>query len=171
MSPLPPLVEYKNFTPTKEHIEEVAQWLKRRYPKYSNKQTMSWYSAFLVLEVSEITIREYVKKGFLKDLTIPSLSEFIARRDIVWEIYGRPEDNIEEEKISRLIDELNEIRSKNGKGTLEEEQELLRKKNQLFIVEEQTQKKEKKKSTKKRVRSDIKQTTFDFVDEIMKGKL
>jgi len=91
MSALPPLSEYVHLNPTKEHIEEVKNWLRRRHPKHSDRRPLTWYYAYLVLEVSEVSIRDYVHKGIIKDLTIPSLAEFIAKRDLIWNKYGRPE--------------------------------------------------------------------------------
>lgn len=118
MSVLQPLNLVNKFTPTKEAVEEVAKWLRRRYPKHSDRNPLNWYDAFLVLEVSEITIRGYVKKGILKDLTIPSLALFIAKRDIVWEQYGRPDELEEYEldrKIAMLQDELDYWKEKNSR--------------------------------------------------------
>lgn len=118
MSALPPLKNYEYIEPEPGAVEEVANWLRRRYPKHSDRNPLNWYDAFLVLEVSEITIRGYVEKGILEDLTIPSLALFIARRDIVWEEHGRP-DELEgyelDRKITLLHAELDYWREKNGK--------------------------------------------------------
>lgn len=116
MSALPPLSEYKHFEPTNEHIEEVKQWLYRRHPEHNDRRPLTWYFAYLVLEVSEVTIREYVKRGILEDLTIPSLAVFIAKRDLVWDKYGRPDDYDDEldERIKELTDELNVWKAING---------------------------------------------------------
>ena len=118
MSTLPPRQSYINFKPDPEAVEEVANWLRRRYPKHSDRNPLNWYDAFLVLEVSEITVRGYVQKGILEDLTIPSLALFIAKRDILWEQYGRPDEQEEYEfnrKITLLHDELDYWKEKNGK--------------------------------------------------------
>ncbi|NOR58050.1 MAG: hypothetical protein GQ474_05955 [Sulfurimonas sp.] len=127
------------FTPTTEDIKEVTQWLQRRHPKHNMKRELTWYYAYLVLEVSEVSIRNYVRSGILKDLTIPSLALFIAKRDLLWERYGRPEDEENEDQlINVLIEELNEIRALNGKPTYQEEQLLLAKRQLLFIPDYET---------------------------------
>lgn len=184
MSALPPLHNYNNFNPTDKHIEEVAQWLRCRYPKHSDRRPLTWYYAYLVLEVSEITIREYMKRGILEDLTIPSLAEFIAKRDLVWDKYGRPEDSVsfDDEKIERLTAELNELRALNGKINIEEEEKLKRERNQLFIIDKPTQKEptvetKQAKKTKKIISTDRKhsiksvQQTFNFVTAVMQGDI
>ncbi|MFT7880429.1 MAG: hypothetical protein ABXS91_08555 [Sulfurimonas sp.] len=177
MSALPQLREYINITPTPEAVEEVANWLRRRYPKHSDRNPLNWYDAFLVLEVSEITIRGYVEDGILKDLTIPSIAMFIARRDIVWDRFGRPEENNtyeHKQNMREMLHELNYYREINGKNpiTLEEKIESLR--SNLFSPEEV--KPHGKIEREKNVVSfemyyvvSVDQKTFDFINEVLAG--
>lgn len=171
MSALPPLSEYKHFEPTNEHIEEVKQWLRRRHPKHNDRRPLTWYFAYLVLEVSEVTIREYVKRGILEDLTIPSLAVFIAKRDLVWEKYGRPDDYDDEldERIKELTDELNAWKAINGtSATKASSCEELREKMQIIKdlrMSDGIKVRKKRKELIYRLSID-----FNFINAVMQGE-
>ncbi len=77
MSHLPPLhVLFKN------EVDRYIDILTKSYPKHGSRTPLSWTMASWELQVSEMTVRNYIDGGKLKSLKIVSIAEFIVMEDI-----------------------------------------------------------------------------------------
>ncbi|MGW8169639.1 MAG: hypothetical protein ACWGHH_06510 [Sulfurovaceae bacterium] len=67
-------------------IEETKEWLRKTYPMHNDKKPLPYlYVAWalgLTGEQPELMVRWFITVGQLKNTTIPSVAEFIVKRDI-----------------------------------------------------------------------------------------
>ena len=83
MSHLPPLPELPQLhTLFKDEVDRYTQLLINQYPKHGTRKPLSWTFTAWELQVSEMTVRNYIEQKKLKDLKIPTIAEFIVMEDI-----------------------------------------------------------------------------------------
>jgi len=66
----------------KEEVDRHIAYLTKWMPTYGRKKPLTWTMASWALNVSEMTARNYVDQGKLKDLKIPTIAEFIVLEEI-----------------------------------------------------------------------------------------
>ena len=66
----------------KQEVDRYTELLIKQYPKHGTRKPLSWTFASWELQVSEMTIRNYIEQNKLKNLKIPTIAEFIVMEDI-----------------------------------------------------------------------------------------
>lgn len=77
MSNIPPL-----HVLFKKEVDRYIEILTNEYPLHGTRRPLTWLMASWELQVSEMTVRNYINEKKLKNLKIATIAEFIVLEEI-----------------------------------------------------------------------------------------